>query len=293
MTRSGLMQAAARRLTDAEIDALSAYYAAQPAAAPVPAENAPTAAAGEVEVGPDEVHAGEVVQQGPPPAGREPGEEGHFRAPSRGDLPDGPFGEAIRQGQAIFENTNAHPVSAKYVGNDQACGNCHLDAGRLAESAPLWAAWVAYPAYRSKNRKVNTYIERVQGCFTYSMNAQASAAGGPPSADSETMVSLVAYSYWLAKGAPTGDDNHARPRLSAVEGDRAGFRSGARRGRLRGQVCPLPRRERRRSDAGRRPYALPAALGAGVVQLGGGHAQDRHRRRLHQAQHAARVSPTP
>ncbi len=216
----GLMQAAAQHLTDAEIDALSAYYAAQPAAAPVPAENAPTAAAGKFSVGPDEVHAGEVVQQGPPPAGREPGEGGHFRAPPRGDLPDGPFGEAILQGQAIFGNTNAHKVSAKYVGNDQACGNCHLDAGRLAESAPLWAAWVAYPAYRSKNRKVNTYIERIQGCFTYSMNAQASAAGGPPSADSETIVSLVAYSYWLAKGAPTGDDSmpgRGYPRLKETE----------------------------------------------------------------------------
>jgi thiosulfate dehydrogenase len=151
----GLMRAAAQHLTDAEIDAVSAYYAAQPAAAPVPAENAPTAAAGKVSAGPDEVHAGEVVQQGPPPAGREPGDQGHFRAPPRRDLPDGPFGEAIRRGQAIFENTNAHKVSAKYVGNDQACGNCHLDAGRLADSAPLWAAWVAYPAYRSKNKKVN------------------------------------------------------------------------------------------------------------------------------------------
>jgi thiosulfate dehydrogenase len=160
----GLMRAAAQRLTDAEIDALSAYYAAQPAAAPVAAKNAPAAAP--VEVGPGEVHAGEVVQQGPPRAGRAAGEGGHFRAPPRGDLPDGPFGEAIRQGQAIFENTNAHKVSAKYVGNDQACGNCRLDAGRLAESAPLWAAWVAYPAYRSKNRKVTAYIERVQGCFT-------------------------------------------------------------------------------------------------------------------------------
>jgi thiosulfate dehydrogenase len=37
------------------------------------------------------------------------------------------------------------------------------------------------------------------------MNAQASAAGGPPAADSEALVSLVAYSYWLAKGAPTGE----------------------------------------------------------------------------------------
>ena len=216
----GLMKAAADRLTDAEIDAVSAYYAAKPTAAPIPGENAPTPVTGDVQAPSDEVHSGEVAHQGAPPAGRARAEDGYFRSPSRDDLPDGPFGETIRQGQAIFENTNAHPVSAKYVGNDQACGNCHIDAGRLAESAPLWAAWVAYPAYRSKNRKVNTYIERIQGCFTYSMNAQASAAGGPPSADSETIVSLVAYSYWLAKGAPTGDETmpgRGYPRLKETE----------------------------------------------------------------------------
>jgi mono/diheme cytochrome c family protein len=37
------------------------------------------------------------------------------------------------------------------------------------------------------------------------MNAHASRAGGPPAADSDTIVSLVAYSFWLARGAPTGD----------------------------------------------------------------------------------------
>jgi hypothetical protein len=36
----------------------------------------------------------------------------------------------------------------------------------VSEDAPLWAAWVAYPAYRAKNKKVNTYIERVQDRFS-------------------------------------------------------------------------------------------------------------------------------
>ena len=135
---------------------MSAYYAAQSAAPPIPAENTPNSAAGDVQITPEEVHSGEVAHHGAPPAGRAAADDGYFRSPSRDDLPDGPFGETIRKGQAIFENTNADPVSAKFVGNNQACGNCHLDAGRLAESAPLWAAWIAYPAYRSKNRKVNT-----------------------------------------------------------------------------------------------------------------------------------------
>lgn len=202
----GLMKAVAGKLTDTEIDALAAYYAAQPGAAPTPAGNPPTDLAQDVKVAPDEVHTAEIPDHGAPPVARDADAAGFFKSPPRGDWPDGPFGETIRQGQDVFENTNAHSVSAKYVGNDQACGHCHIDAGRLAESAPLWAAWVAYPAYRSKNKKVNTYVERIQGCFTYSMNAQASAAGAPPAADSDAIVSLVAYSYWLAKGAPTGDE---------------------------------------------------------------------------------------
>jgi len=49
----------AKNLTDAEIDAVSAYYAARPAAAPIPAENVPTFVAGDLQVAPGEVHSGE------------------------------------------------------------------------------------------------------------------------------------------------------------------------------------------------------------------------------------------
>ena len=203
----GLMKSVATRLTADEIEALSAYYAAQAGAAPIPALNTPAPPPADAEVAKAKVTTtGPVADHGATPPGREPDDSGYFKSPSRDAFPEGPFGDAVRQGQAIFQNTNIHPASGKYVGNQQACGNCHIDAGRLAGSAPLWAAWVAYPAYRSKTKQVDSFIERVQGCFKYSMNAQASAAGGPPAADSDTAVSLAAYSFWLAKGAPTGDD---------------------------------------------------------------------------------------
>ena len=219
----GLMKSVADQLTEKEIDAVAAYYAAQAGAKPIPAQN--TAAVffdtpkGEV----DDVHSGDVHQQGAPPVGRKPGKSGYFQSPPRDAIADTPLGDAVRQGQAIFQDTNTHPVSSRHVGNNQACGNCHIDAGRLARSAPLWAAWVDYPAYRSKTGTVNTFIERIQGCFTYSMNAQASSAGGPPTADSDTMVSLTAYSFWLAKGAPTGDAHLPGRGYQRLEETQQGF----------------------------------------------------------------------
>lgn len=121
---------------------------------------------------------------------------GGFRPPPESAIPHNAFGAMVRQGESIFTHTRAH--AAAYVGNGLNCSNCHLDAGRRANAAPLWAAWGMYPAYRRKNGHVNTYAERLQGCFRYSMNGKA------PPADDPVIVALEAYSYWLARGAPTG-----------------------------------------------------------------------------------------
>ena len=155
------------------------------------------------------VHTGEVPHHGDAPEARPVDASGYFRAPPRSKFPEGPFGDAVRLGEDIFVNTKTHTLSSPFVGNQQNCEGCHLDAGRLMDSSPMWASWVAYPAYRKKNKHVNTMIERIQGCFKYSMNAQGSKAGHPPSAESDVMVSLVSYFYWLATGAPTGDQHMA------------------------------------------------------------------------------------
>ncbi len=121
-----------------------------------------------------------------------------FVAPQFADIPDDDFGKMVRLGRDIFVDTQAH--AGKYVGNGLNCGNCHLDAGRLADSAPLWGAIGRYPAFRKKNDMVNTYAERLQGCFEYSMDGTA------PPADGDVIKALTAYSFWLAKGVPIGVD---------------------------------------------------------------------------------------
>ncbi|SOF01873.1 Cytochrome c [Burkholderia sp. OK233] len=120
-----------------------------------------------------------------------------FSPPNESSMPTDDFGKAVRMGEQIFNHTKEN--AGKYVGNSLNCASCHLDAGRRPNSSPLWAAYVSYPAYRSKNGHVNTLAGRLQGCFRYSMNGKAPPLGDP------VLVSLEAYAYWLARGAPVGE----------------------------------------------------------------------------------------
>lgn len=117
-----------------------------------------------------------------------------FRPPPEAEMPAGEFGDVIRRGREIFIDTPR--AASAYVGNSLRCASCHLDAGRLADSSPMWAAFVSYPAYRSKTKSVTTFQQRLQGCFEYSMNGRAPPLGAPE------LVALESYSYWLASGAP-------------------------------------------------------------------------------------------
>jgi thiosulfate dehydrogenase len=128
----------------------------------------------------------------PDPSGEAP----RFTPPPESAIPDDPFGHMVRRGRDLFINTQQ--LRGKFVGNGLNCVNCHVDAGRRADSAPLWAAYTMYPAYRGKNDRVNTMEDRIQGCFRYSMN------GKPPPSGSEALTAILSYHYWLAKGAPTG-----------------------------------------------------------------------------------------
>ncbi|ETK14239.1 c-type cytochrome [Pseudomonas sp. FH1] len=120
-----------------------------------------------------------------------------FQPPQESELPDNAYGKLVKEGYALFVDTKR--LAPNYVGNGLNCSNCHLDQGRLANSAPLWAAYPMYPAYRKKNDKVNTFAERLQGCFQFSMNG-----GTPPVADSPEITALSVYAYWLASKAPLG-----------------------------------------------------------------------------------------
>jgi thiosulfate dehydrogenase len=120
----------------------------------------------------------------------------HFTPPAADSIPDNDFGKMVKKGEQIFVNTQQN--ARQFVGNSLNCVNCHLDAGRKANASPLWAAYISYPAYRSKNKHVNTFAERLQGCFRFSMNGKA------PPLDDPALVALESYAYWMATGAPVG-----------------------------------------------------------------------------------------
>ena len=188
-----LMPAVASKLNDADIHAVALYYAQQPQA--------------EANVA---VGASQTPAQAPAQTQANTGEHAaSFQPPPESAMPSGDFGKSVKLGEQIFRHTGQ--FAGKFVGNSLSCANCHLDAGRKADSSPLWAAFVSYPAYRSKNGHVNTFAERLQGCFNYSMNGKAPPLGDP------VLVSLESYSYWLATGAPVGGKVAGRgyPKLPA------------------------------------------------------------------------------
>ena len=132
-----------------------------------------------------------------------------FIPPSAADAPDDPLGEAIRLGEKLMTNTATH--APQYVGNGLVCSNCHLDAGRKAGAAPLWAAFVNFPAFRAKNGEINTFQKRVQDCFVYSLN------GAPPPLGSRELIAIESYAAFMARGLPSGMSPAGRgfPAISA------------------------------------------------------------------------------
>jgi len=116
-----------------------------------------------------------------------------FAPPPESSIPNDDFGKEVALGRQIFLEPDKY--ASAYVGNHLSCENCHLDAGRLANAGPMWGAYPMYPAYRSKNHHVNTFAERLQGCFRFSMNGKAPPLGDP------VLVALESYAYWMSQGA--------------------------------------------------------------------------------------------
>lgn len=191
-------------------------------------------------------------------------------APAAGDdearrqFPPDKHGDLVYQGYQLFTATPLY--GRRFSGNGLSCANCHLDAGRKADAAPLWAAWGMYPAYSAKFDKVVSFAERVQQCFQFSLN------GLPPPLDSRELNALLAYSQWLARGRPAGEPQPGRgfPTLARTGDDPNPWRGRA----TYAQRCAACHGEQGQGQptagTGGQPYAVPPLWGWDSYNKGAG-----------------------
>lgn len=183
-----------------------------------------------------------------------------FVPPRESEIPENEVGEAILLGRNIFVHTQRY--AKEYVGNGLNCANCHLDNGRKADSAPLWAAYGLYPAFRQKTGRIDTIQSRIQGCFLYSMNGTA------PDFDSQALTALVTYHYWLATGAPSGVTLPGRGYLELPE---PGLPPDLARGRvIYRDNCAICHGDTGEGIQARGEYAFPPLWGEDSFNWGAG-----------------------
>ncbi len=89
------------------------------------------------------------------------------------------------QGKILITETRARLPD--HVGNGLNCSNCHLDAGTRAYATPFTNIWHDYPTYDARSGKIISLADRINECFTRSMNGTALDN------NSSQMRSILAY----------------------------------------------------------------------------------------------------
>ncbi|HUY82530.1 MAG TPA: c-type cytochrome [Acidobacteriaceae bacterium] len=119
----------------------------------------------------------------------------------------------IHRGRLIFDQT--HKYAPKWVGNQLACGDCHLQSGTAAYAVPMIDVAGLFPMYSKRAGRVISLQERIQECFV------RSESGKPLPKDSPQMHALVAYINWLSRNQVGRQPYQERGliKLPALKGD--------------------------------------------------------------------------
>ena len=87
-----------------------------------------------------------------------------------------------------------------YVGDKLSCTNCHFAGGNTSGGPQggisLVGSATKYPGYDHSDKKVISLADRINNCFSKSMN------GKPLPLDSQVMMALVTYLHWISKDLP-------------------------------------------------------------------------------------------
>lgn len=130
--------------------------------------------------------------------------------PRQGGLPDDSLlATRIVRGFDIALNTAEE--MPRYVGNDMACGNCHLNGGQRELGLPWRGIAGVFPVSRNREGRLFSLEDRIRGCFMRSMN------GTQPPFDDPDLLALSAYITWLSRGTPVGESPEWRGRNRIAE----------------------------------------------------------------------------
>lgn len=127
---------------------------------------------------------------------------GHFdpqawKAPAETEISNDSLGASVRRGLALVMHTQDSLPA--YAPGNLSCTNCHRDAGRNVDAAPLAGSHARFPKYMDRTGAVIGLADRVNYCFTRSL------AGNRIPVDSREMQDILAYISWLSTGVPVGE----------------------------------------------------------------------------------------
>lgn len=117
-------------------------------------------------------------------------------APAESSLVQDSASQSIRRGLALMKATR--DSLPRNVGNDLRCVSCHLHEGRRAFANPWVGATQRFPQYAAREGREITIEDRINQCFTRSLN------GRPVAADGRDMRDMVAYIAWLSSLTDAG-----------------------------------------------------------------------------------------
>jgi thiosulfate dehydrogenase len=140
-----------------------------------------------------------------------------YVVPDMKDLPDNEYGKLVKYGKELIVHTykyigpEVEDVSMRYAGNNNACQNCHLDAGTKKYSAPFVGTFGEFPQYRPRENGIGTLSARINGCMQRSMNGYSLPSEG------KEMKAMKAYMHWLSQAYPVGGAKLDGRRLTKVD----------------------------------------------------------------------------
>lgn len=136
-----------------------------------------------------------------------------FRVPAESEITDSVTLASVRRGRALIHSTRDSLPS--YVGASLSCANCHIADGTQKSGMPLVGSYARFPQYRGRSGKVDLLEDRINDCFTRSMN------GKPLPAQSAEMHDIVAYLAFLSRGYPVGSEMEGQsvPALDILPAD--------------------------------------------------------------------------